>query len=200
MVIDESHYNLDDAELLWRKLRNARDCANNTQQKCSDKVTLTQGATGDGRWVFSVTYKINGITLMGLSDVELRRVGLGLWLDYQGRFEDWQTTHTAGLSNRRPEDIPSTYLAYVDGVYDNLDYEMIVDIMGGTGPKSKIPPMKFNDSPYFFVGNGHYNATPVKYPNGLPYPNELWILPVWDFSAGYWEFFGEEEKVLPIFQ
>ncbi|MBI5840378.1 MAG: hypothetical protein HZB19_09775 [Chloroflexi bacterium] len=119
---------------------------------------------------------------------QLAGVGLGLWLDFQRRFEAWQYETKAvwsPSSASRAEDIPSTYLAYVSEVSEK-SYEQIVTGFGGGGHESlsSSAPGVQNAMQWFLVPRAGANSgeSAVQY---LAYPNSyLNITPI--LNNGYW--------------
>ena len=174
-VIDETHFTRDTAENLWNTLLTARDDYRNTP------VILDQASPG---FVFTAKYMIYRENLQGLTDSQLAEVGLGIWLDFQVRYETWQAENygPAGeiSSSFHAEDIPSTYLAYVS-VVTGKDYSTIInDFGGGTWSTTNKSPDVANPTMYFIVAG---NDSKLRY---APYPSSLMITPL--INNNYWAF------------
>ena len=178
--IDESHYSTTAAQKLWDRLQKARHLGKEVP------VDLTQESPGAS---FTATYTIDGSTLQGMTDKELREVGLGIWLDFQTQYETWQgQVYPSFLSSFHREDIPSTYLAYVDIVMGNhQDYGSIVSALGGGSSSSYRWPWDSRDPnvenrTMFFMTT---SDSPPGYVY-LSYPDALTINPAQ--NNGYWAF------------
>jgi RHS repeat-associated protein len=152
MIIDSTHYEEELAKEFWDWLINSD----------SNKFTFTQGTYGH---IFSVTYQVEG-DLTSLTTEQRRALGAQIWLDYQNRFEQWQSDLFWDIpgSSFSPEDIPSTYLAYaaVSATHpDNKNQYTFSDVVNALGGGYGMPekPSGFNGT--MMYNNSQYLMSPA---------------------------------------
>jgi hypothetical protein len=129
-VIDLSHLNVSGATQFWTDL-SAYYTAYLEGGPAIVNIRMPSQTT-PGNQTFFAKYTVD-FTNIG-SWAMLRRVGAGIYWDYQVRFERWEAEQVWGLGGRisgfRNEDIPSTYLGYVAAV-SGEDIAYIAFIAGG---------------------------------------------------------------------
>jgi RHS repeat-associated protein len=194
--VDEGHYELQLAQKFWKTLQAASDSGS------WSSFTFSQsGPAFPGTTYFRATYKINGAALKGMTDKQLSEVGLGIWIDFQQQFEQWQSDFYSPLGDSvsafHMEDIPSTYLAYLDATRDDLNYHSIVLALGGGTstdlfPNNRWMPVKNSTIQFYSVyTNTHPTNTGnpgffQQFRGPIPYPEILSMSPM--ANDGYWSF------------
>jgi hypothetical protein len=145
--IDESHYGRGTPGHItqtnfWRDL-------NNQVGKGPQEISIPQSSIG---YYYTGIYTVN---IPQTEEAELPGIAVGIWLNYQQRFEQWQYEFFAvyvkcGDGYKRvisfgahsafeTADIPSTYLGLAAAIYD-INYETIVNELGGGYSSSSAPP------------------------------------------------------------
>jgi RHS repeat-associated protein len=109
---------------------------------------------------YELTYRTS-LPEESLEDDELNRVALGIFMDFQIRYETFQGIdprcympvigdifpHCSSFSN---EDLVSDYLGFVDYVDKGMNFESIVDTLGG-GEADSSPPAGYHPTNYRFT-------------------------------------------------
>ena len=194
--IDESHYgsNKDDPHSsqsgFWADLQAKRGAGIETIGLEQDSMTF--------KYIAYYTVDIPST----ISDPYLKKIGAGIFLDFQIRFETWQYSKFLFFANHssfEAADIPSTYLGYVAAVND-FSYETIIEKLGGGCASHRRPaghpqgwhrPISIWECLYQGcdpnkLRNDTLNlkaGTPSTGYTSLTYPNDLNIVPADDWET-----------------
>jgi RHS repeat-associated protein len=108
---------------------------------------------------YELTYRTS-LPEQRLGENELNRVALGIFMDFQIRYEYFQgidprcyvpaigdIKHCSSFSN---EDLVSDYLGFIDVVDKGMNFESIIDALGG-GEASSSPPAGYHPTNYRFT-------------------------------------------------
>ncbi len=177
--LDASHFRADIAQKII--IAAARNMAN------GGPVNVSGQGFGLGPWLrgdFSANYEVapyNSSLDESLEDYIIR-VSLGIYEDYQMRFEAWEGTRFSGFSmfvtGFAIEDLPSDYIGFLMAAKDMSQGE-IFDRLGGVVP--------VDHPPRCLTGCVSVNASFNPLVNGkhVPWPEELNIVPI-DAATGAW--------------
>lgn len=109
---------------------------------------------------YTLTYRAY-IPKEGLAVRELNRVALGIFMDFQIRYETLQgidprcyiefadavIPHCSSFSN---EDLVSDYLGFLDHINNSINFESIIEVLGG-GTSQSDPPTGYYPTNYKFT-------------------------------------------------
>ena len=136
--------------------------------------------------------------VLKLTEEELIAVALGIWLDYQHRYETFQGEMYLGLpglaTSFAPEDLPTDYLSFVSAAED-MPLNTIISHLGGMEGRNH-KPMDF----YLFQNESYQPMVIVHDSFGLPirskhknWPNELALTSITS-DSGLWHFVSSDSS------
>ena len=130
VVIDWDHYSPQRVAQLLAMLKWIIALGGNS-------LSISGWLTPIGLVGITVEYIINVPTTA--SDSFIEDVLLGVWLDFQQRFEYAQGLFPVGSSSFSPEDLVSNYLGFYDGVTGVGASWIVAELGGGFGTNDKYP-------------------------------------------------------------